>query len=205
MGTAVDSDDLQGLQRALALIGAVLTRYPSQINQYFFSILENLRLPALERAMNQLHAALAGMELEPHTLREIGNGIDALSELHPRLIALITEHKMWQQIDTQLRTAAELLDHDMRVLGWYWPPIKRATEELYGISSGTWMTALRTDEGKLDDAVRLQDFTRAKDYFDSFQWQAARRFYNLDKELKEQCDQLQAVGTALSTLLEVIQ
>jgi hypothetical protein len=189
------------LNECISLIGRVLDRQPTSINDRLVEAARALRLTALQEAMTHVTETLARQNLDPEKVRRVKDGRDALFRVSAELTALIADHDQWQMIDVELRQTHVTLEHDASVLESCWPDLQMLAQPLYGVSTELWARQLAGEAEKLDNAIAAQNPNRIREGFLSFRDRAGLRFFKVDKTLKHLCGELRSTGELLESML----
>jgi hypothetical protein len=202
---AIDGEDAKRLKRAIWLLNRVLSIQPSQINARLNAAARSLRLPALVEAMTHVIDNLDRLDLDPAKVGQFRDGVDTLASLSHGLATLVEEHDRWQAVDLELRRIEANLGQDMLELEMSWPDLKVMAEPLYLHNTDKWAQSLREDSKTLDAALASENVVRTRRRFRRYRRQASTRFYHVDVDLKELCDDLRAVGEPLASVMRMIE
>lgn len=213
---AIDDANLQQMGDAVLLMKRVLAIHPSRINNRLKDAARALRMPALVKAMEFVLSQLTSADRDPENLekvRQFETSVDDLKSLSRRLTTLIEEHDLWQQVDDELRLHAFMGPEDMSNLKWNWPSLKKKVEHLCSDSEEEWAKSVKADGEKLETSmfvkadgeeleasINSQDLRKVKYCFQNYHRLASQRFYDVDKNLRNLCDNLRDVGDALEAL-----
>ena len=201
---ALDQEDIQGLSRAIWLIGRIVSIQPSQINIRLNAVARTLRLATLVTAMTNIHEALADLNLDEERLDQFVQGAYALDDLKNELDDLIETHDDWQAIVMEFKRIETSLLHDPIELEMSWPDLKLVLESLYDDQQPEWTDTLRDDVERLSEALAGGNPVRVKRFFRRLDRRAGDHFYRVDIDLRRLCEDLRRVGAPLDTILEIL-
>jgi hypothetical protein len=202
---ALDRLDEKKLKGFLLTLRTILNREPSRINTRMNEAAKNLSMKLLTKALDSICEKL---RTGPDNLRElenarrIENGLKALRDLDSNLYDLIEEHDSWQRLEDELCLHGARPQPDMEELSMHWPKLDKKAERLYAKSDEQWATSIKKECDNLRNALEVRDLSAITHHFGEFQWLASERFYRVDKNLKELCENLRELGDNLNTVLE---
>lgn len=202
--TALDNLDPKPLKKAIWRINRVLAIQPSQINTRLNAAARTLRLPALLEALTSVRDHLTHVDIDREKVRQFKVGVDALTELSQHLTALVSEHDRWQVVDLELRRIESAMRQDTMELEMSWPGLKAMLEPLYSSSDDEWATSLAADATALDDAMAGENSAKIRRHFRRCRRQVGDRFYRVDVDLKELCEELHKIGEPLASVMDII-
>lgn len=202
---AIAQNDIKTIENAIRPIRMVLAQRPMPINGSLTAAAEALQLNSLVAALTDVRECLDGAQLNPERVKKFADGINALNGLEVSLDALKDSHNEWQEIDVILRLVDGTITINYSQLEIFWPDLKEKTTEQCADFKEPWADRLRQDMAKLDEALTASDDSRIRQHFQSFMTRASYRFYEVDKALKELCEQLRKVGEPLTQVWEMIK
>jgi hypothetical protein len=205
LGNAIDRSDKKQLEHAAFEIGRVIYVNQPQINTRLKETARELPLASLRDAITAVQPQLASLDVSPDKLRQIDQGIIALEQLGQSLAKLIEEHDVWQRIDLDLHLIENNLEQQLDQLGWMWPDLQAKIGVLCGSRSDRWTESLRQAAAKLEEALARQTSSGIITAFRPFRSQAAKCFYQADKQLKELCESLRRVDGPLNSVLSIVE
>jgi hypothetical protein len=201
---AIENADINKLKRSVWLINRVLAIQPSQINTRLNETARVLRLSFLANAMMSVYKSLETIELDYNNLTQFETGAQALAVLSQDLSNYIKLHDQWQLVDLELRRIDSNLEKDIIELEMSWKYLKEMTEPLHNTITEQWAQSFRLDSEKLDNALKVQNPTKIKQYFQRYRNQAGFRFHQVDLALKKLCENLRRIGEPLVLLLRMV-
>src|SRR5205085_7252805 len=139
------------------------------------------------------------------------SGVTALRDLDLSLTHLIDKHRMWQEIDREIRRVEGSVFNDVGAVVASWPDLKQMTEAQCADLDEDMANLLGKTMGRLDQAImtwvrlsRPADETRGiQETFLNYRNVANKCFYKVDVDLKDLCEKLQRVGEPLAKVWEV--
>lgn len=201
---ALEALDPKQLKRVIWRINRVLAIQPSQINTRLNGAARTLRLPALVAALTEVRDNVARLDLDADKVQQFESGVDALVDLDGRLSVLVADHDRWQVIDLELRRIEATMGHDTMELEMSWPPLKEMTEALYSGTEEQWASSMAADAKALDEALEQDNPARIKRHFWRYRRQAGERFFRVDVDLRDLCEELRGIGEPLTGVMDVI-
>ena len=203
---ATSNLDAGKLNLALGQLRSVLTGQPTRINERLLTTARLLGLPALVAAMARISDKLAELDLDPGKVNEFKVGVEALADLEHSLSVMIADHDQWQRLDLQMRRIEASMRMDTEELVMFWPYLIEMAEPVHHGRSETWATRLKASINDLDQAIASENPNPNKigRCFRRFRREVSWRFYNVDKELKNGCEDLGKVGEPLAFVLRVL-
>jgi hypothetical protein len=201
---AIERLDPDRLESAVGHLGRVLDRAPSQINDRLHEAAMSLQLAGLAESMGSVRDTLPQPDLRTEIVQEITAGVNTLRELGGRLVALVEQHNLWQELHNQLNWIEANLGDDMQSLRDAWPDLQVQGEEIYGHNPADWAVELRRTTAELQDSLATGDSLRVRMLFLRYRSQAGRQFSSVDQDLLGLCCDLQDVGKSLDDLTEAM-
>jgi hypothetical protein len=198
---ATDASSPPQVKQAVRRIGRVLAIQPSQINLRLVDTARGLPLMELETGMASIRAQLNSADLPVDEARRFAEGVTALAELREGVQALCAEHDAWQEIDAQMRRIETQLGQDLSDLEFSWEGLRRKLAARCAMAQKPWAAGLTEEMDKLDSALAAGLPARIIQAFRRCYSKAGARFYDVDFELKELCDELRKVGAELDKIL----
>jgi hypothetical protein len=182
----------------------VLLRQPSRIDDLLCGAARILRLPDFVQAMRMVCDQLRDPELDPEHVGRFAAGVDALAELNQSLAHLLGDHSRWQDIDLELHMIEFSRAARHEEIEMSWPSLAPRIEQLCQDVSEPWAADLQADCRGLASALEERNPRKIADSFQSCRRRAGFRFYQIDCDLKSQCEELGKVAVPLRTVLEVM-
>jgi hypothetical protein len=198
---ATDASSLPQVKQAVRRIGRVLAIQPSQINLRLVDTARGLPLTELETGMASIRAQLNSADLPADEARRFAEGVAALAQLREGVQTLCAEHDAWQEIDAQMRRIETQLGQDLGDLEFSWEGLRRKLAARCAAAQKPWAAGLAEEMDKLDRALAAGLPPRIIQAFRRCYSKAGARFYDVDFELKELCDELRKVGAELDKIL----
>ena len=201
---ALENLEARQLKRAIWRMNRVLAIQPSQINTRLNEVARALRLPALLTALTNVRDHLVRFELESAKVRQFETGVDALAKLDRGLATLVEDHDRWQVIDLELRRIEAAMRQNTMELEMSWPDLKAMVEPMHSGVEEEWAGSLAADAQALDEAVAQEHPAKIRRFFWRYRRQAGDRFFRVDVDLKNLCEDLRDVGDPLTSVMKVL-
>lgn len=198
---ALDTSSPQRLKLAILQIDRVLSTQPVYINANLIARARSLPLGGLVATMDLLQTHLAGLELDPLKLSQLGDGITALSTISQAFSQLLVEHDAWQTIERDMRRIEISLRQDTLELEVFWDDLKAKVTRLCQGCVAEWAESLRADQQRLENALKAHEAQLITEAFLRYRRQAGDRFFRVDTDLKRQCDRLREFDDPFANLL----
>lgn len=205
LATALTSLENELLTRATWLLKRVLARTPSRINERLNAAARSLRLRPIEEALGAIQSRMEDAGIEEGKIRQFEDAGRALSVLNGSLQALVDEHDRWQLLDLELRRVEAMIAFDLMELEMSWPDIKRMALALSQGVVADWATTFTQDCTRLDEALETQNPARIRLGFQRLRRQAGSRFYQIDTDLRNLCEELRQIGEPLTLMLRMLE
>jgi hypothetical protein len=198
----VQARDAAKVNQAARQLDRVLPIEPALVNARLFEAAEGLELEAVSGAMSFVcdRGASGGMAQEK--LTPLMEARDVIEQLDQNLAALVRSHNLWQEIDKTIRALAPNLDA-VSIVSAEWPVLKSDLETL-SATPAEWAKNLRKELPAIDAAIAANDQQSLVRAFARLRQKAARRFYDVDRDLKTQCGELGEVGKPLAQIVEAL-
>ena len=167
---------------------------------------DELNLKELICAMGEVCNVL--IKLEPQRTAEKVSlyqaGINEMKALDEHLRALKDQHDRWQAADIKLKMFNDLLKLSIiegretgPVLELFLIALPNDFEPLYRESAADWAREVKSAATEIRASLGKKDNNKAEQWFQHYCEHMAYRFYELDAEMKAQCDELSKVGDKL--------
>jgi hypothetical protein len=202
---AIDGVVPEKLANALKLMKDVISVEPSKVDTRMTAKAEGLRLGDLAEAMMAICAKALAAGLQPDRISEFQQGAKNLELLNNRVQELTQMHNQWQAVDDELRRVEQLLDGDVNELVNSWPDLQQMMLPLYDSEDSPRDQAFRAEGVRLDGAIRARDPFKVKQFFRRYRGHATDRFYEVDKNLRDQSGELRVVGAPLASVLNILR
>jgi hypothetical protein len=191
----------QKIKLAVRLISNTLNTVPATINVKLNSVACSLRLASLVRSLKFIQQEFEKSELALEKISHFQNSVSSLNQLNSSLATLIQRHDEWQTLDLKSRRTEATIDQEVYDLEISWSSLKVMSEIQYNNSTEEWAIAFRKDCENLERAILTKNEMAIKQYFNSYRRRVSRRFYKVDKDLKELCSNLRTVSESLALVL----
>lgn len=200
---AIEASGLPKVKQAVRRIGRVLAIQPSRINLRLSDTARNLPLKELETGLTGIRAELSDTDLASEEGRRFSDGVASLAELGRGVRNLCAEHDAWQEIDAEMRRIEAQLGTDLGDLEFSWEGLrKKLAARCAAAPQEPWAVVLTEESGKLDSALAAGLPPKIIQAFRRCYSKAGARFYDVDFELKQLCDELRKVGIELDKILQ---
>jgi hypothetical protein len=192
---------------AVGFLTRVIDTEPPRLNGKLIDLARRLDVTPLVAALGSMCAAARNgrLRLDPAILER---GAADLARFSASFRALAEEHDAWQEADAELRVAEASVGQSLVQLEIIWDTLGPEVEKLHAGKSGRWAMTLRQSAAQLQQGIAAHDPARAgevREAFRRFRRDCARRFYDVDVQLREECDKLAELGTELQLLIRTIQ
>ena len=201
LATAIQNADPAPLKTATRRLGRVLAIEPSRINLHLSDTARELPLADLEAGMVKIRGQLTAADLASEEGRRFADGVEALTRLRAGVKALCEEHDAWQEIDAEMRRIEAQIGTDPGDLEFSWEGLRKKIAALCPPARGAWAAVLSEEIQKLDSALAAGLAPQVTQAFKRCYSKTGARFYDVDFELKNLCDELRNVGAELDQLL----
>lgn len=209
---AIAAEDVRALKRAESLMGRVLNRRSVELNTRLKAAADNLNLPGLLAALNELVEGIPALAANPSVQAEDFDQFTAavrdLTRLQTRLTDLLNLHDECQNVDHTIHElmASLIIDPDDAEQIAYsltdWTTSKTRVNTLFRdyASAGE----LRKYELKIDHAFGQRKLPEVKRYLRNYRRGVNLCFYRVDKDLQDQCKELRPMVAPLASVLEFL-
>jgi hypothetical protein len=204
LARATQEADAKRLRRAILLVKRVLDLQLSQINTRLNDKARALRLAVLMDRMSCVRDSLDHPGLPAERISQFEAGLESLDGLNQRLMGLVREHDLWQNVDSELRMIESFLEQ-MDELELLWDGITEKTRLVCTDNREAWATSMGRISVDLEGAIGARDPVNVRRHFRRFRREMDNRFYQVDSSLKGLCDELRQVGEPLDSILEIME
>ena len=186
----------------MVLIRPALQQFAAQINTWLFE--EANRLP-----LGKVSAALSALTTTSPALStpSIDQGLASLSRLNSRMQDLVSEHNQWQIVDNDLRLVSDSTEGPAGnqqmpdTLAMLFGLVEDNLRPLCVLrADSSWLVVLLAIINQVKTSLNLGTVDRFRMSFDDFQRQARQRFFQVDDELLQLCNQLVSMNGPLARL-----
>lgn len=199
---ALSATVLKPFRSSVQRIGRVLAFQPTQINFQLSATAASLPLAEIEEGMAAARGQLGAEDLATPEGREIDTGVKALAKLRPGIARLTKEHTQWQALDAEMRLLESQVGKDTADLEFAWQGLRdRLLALCFGAPGTEWASGLQDEIVKLESALAAALPPRIAQAFRRTYALAGLRFYAVDVELLQLCEELRNLGTELQKLL----
>ncbi len=202
---ALDELEREILRRTVWLMRRVLALQPSNINHRLNAAARALRLGTILHSLREIRNALRQFNVASAEIEQLENGLDELELLDQRLSSLVDEHDQWQDVQRILGRIDDLMAHDLTELEFSWPDLNSRVTALCSAHEGQWVERFAQDATHLHQALAAKNPARVHRYFQRYRQRAGNRFFQVDTQLKELCNELRKVGELLSSILRLLE
>lgn len=202
--TTVSNNNVEEIAAAIRPIQKTLSIEPVRLNDRLIGAARALPLPSLITALTEVQdkASKTGKTTEANVLKE---GVESLIKLDSNLRILRNEHDVWQNIEIEIKRIEGTIVKDLSDLKEAWGYIKELLEKILQEERGEWVGLIKEVVKKLDDSLSTSDSRLIRQNFQRFRSRAVQRFYDVDLNLNELCENLREVGKPLNAVWEKIQ
>jgi hypothetical protein len=193
------------LGQAIRLLRRVLVREPSLINR---SLTEAAHLLRMDVSSTRLVDVLPAY---PQLLRGEAGGqweakIKLLGSTTESLDALVKEHDQWQSVSDLLWPLESAFVKNLDEFADAWPDLYAPVSDLVSGKEEDWAKDLMGRATEIDRALGQKDAVALRRAFALYHRRANLRFFHIDTQLREKCEQLRNTATELlQTLRQVVQ
>lgn len=199
---ALENIDKKSLDHSIWLIKRIVALQPSSVNQRLNTAARALRLESIEQAMKSIKDKINHLDTEKEKLMRFEKGVTSLGNLNGQLNMVVNDHDRWQSIERMLNRIEDVMDYKLEEVQMSWPQLKSMIVPLCRDLNEEWVKLILEDGKSLDNAIIEQNPAKIRGYFQRYRQRAGARFYLVDKELKELCDDLRKIGSPLTSILQ---
>jgi hypothetical protein len=209
LGTATGTASTAALNAAIAGLRRVLTQEPGRLDVNMNGAARDMNVKQLVRALRNVRHVLVRDSATAMLVDDFDTGLRNLEVLEGEWTILVELHRAWEEveatlrlIDESIRTAGDgdMVADELRELRIQFNFLTEAIARLIASDDGDWLDSLRDEHEKLSDALARGDDAGARHRYMSFRSLTARRFENLDADLKGLCRDLSQLGKRLDVL-----
>jgi hypothetical protein len=201
---AIETRRREPFDLSLFQIERVISLQPTRINERLKAIARSLPFEQLTRAMIMAQASNA-LEVDgKSTTDTITQGLTALEQLRTNLNQILEEHDTWQRFEPDLRQYESNPLHYLQRFTWLWnADLKPSLDELYRRRNDRWTRELQRVGERLDQALAAPTASALTDSCQAFYSSFGKCFFQADKELQEQCNQLRMIDGPLKSIIRM--
>jgi chromosome segregation ATPase len=212
--SAMDEDDIDALRRVVAVLRRVLDRQPLKINRALVDLAKGLQLEDLRRAMERVHAWMAGELTAQGTaaadlaaqLERVEMAVVALESMGSELAVHVADHDTLQDLDNELRMLEVDLaesEHAQQQIGASFGDLRELMRRIRRRPHYRWFDGFERSAERVEQTLKTEDPERLRSDFRRYRSKATKGFQNVDLGLLELCGRMNHVGAPLGELLEV--
>jgi hypothetical protein len=194
--------DAARIQQAAKQLDRMLRIQPVIINTRLFDAADGLELEAVSGAISFVCDRGSSEGMAAEKLAPLIEARDVIEQLDRNLAELVRSHDLWQEVDQNIRTLAPNLD-DLSMVSEEWSLLKSDLETL-SATPAEWAKNLRKELPAIDAAIAANDQPTLVRAFGRLRQAAGRRFYDVDRDLNDQCGELGEVGKPLAQIVEAL-
>jgi len=190
-----------------------------QLNNRLKSAINALHLTDLRKAMESVCMQITTLSPQntAEQIKQYKLGVVELAKLEANLKELIKQHDAWQNADSLLRTMGLTLkkaspegegrssvqeQERLFALNMIKSMIDTAVIPLLTGKNTLWATRLISSAQQFNLEVKRRETVKAEQAFDVFREQAWHLFFEIDTEMKKQCEELRSIGVTLRKINE---
>jgi len=201
---AIETRRKEPFDLSLFEIERVINLQPTRINEGLKAIARSLPFEQLARAITMAKESTTleiGGNSAPDT---IAQGLIALETLRTNLNLLLEEHDTWQRFEPDLRLYESNPLHYLQRFTYVWKKdLKPSLDELYRRRNDRWIRELQRVGERLDQALAAPATSALADSCYAFYSSFGKCFFQADKELQEQCNQLRMIDGPLKSIIRM--
>lgn len=183
------------------LIERVLNLQPTRINERLKSIARGLPFDALVQVLVLTKSPITVEASDNNRTVAMDQGIAAVEQVRARLAQLIDEHDIWQRFDLDLRQYENDPSRYVQIFTFLWQTeLKPSLLKIYQQRSDPWTLELKRSGELLEQTFTASTVTQSeagRAFYSCF----GKCFFQADKELKEQCEQLRLIDGPLKSVI----
>ena len=205
IGAAREEEDLKVLKKAEWSVSRVVALRLSEMNTRLNEKARSLRLSPLLEGLRVGSTAIGANSPDERLVEQFMAGLKAMERLNEKLEHLVAQHDAWQQVDRELRLLqASVTRHVLMDLEMGWPNLKAMVEALCDAPDERWVKDLEKVAFEIEGSIESGLENKMERGFHRYFRHATNRFYLIDSELKNHCQELRGIGDQLSTVLAEI-
>jgi hypothetical protein len=201
----VQEASLDAIDDGIWAINDVLRVVPYEINEQLVEHVRDMDLGALFRALLRVQGRMEDLRVPADEARRFAAGGRDLGRLDRDFQDLMEQHDGWQQVDNRMRLIESNGRGNPRELDSAWPQLSKQFSVLLDAVPESRRGELRDAADQVADRLAKKADREAKvAAFRDLRDAATQWFYDLDKTLKERCDELELINAALGSVLEIV-
>lgn len=194
---AIGTNDNELMKELIHNVDRLVSTHSHSVNTQLTTAARLLRLTDLIDAIDAICTRAEALQLNEADLSLLVSGLQTLRRLARNISALIVDHDGWQHTETSLHLVDSTLHERITSLQLMYPRVVREIEVLDRTGPTPSFEEARTE---LEAAIGLKNREAAWEPYQIFRRYTIHRFYNVDRSLKRQCDELRYVGAPLTAL-----
>ncbi|HYH07983.1 MAG TPA: toll/interleukin-1 receptor domain-containing protein [Thermoanaerobaculia bacterium] len=205
LAVAVKARDEKGVRGAARLLNRVLANEPARIDARLGEAAANLELEAVIDALSFVCRTGRELGMAAEKVLSLEHARDVMEALEENLGILVRGHRLWQDVEVEMRRIeTNISAKDASELEISWSDLLKMVTVLWA-SPGDWVQPLRDDARSVDEAIAAGDPAQMNRFFVRFRKKANTRFFTVDTNLKEQCEELGTIGRPLAEVVEALK
>ncbi|HEU4888382.1 MAG TPA: hypothetical protein VFV49_10875 [Thermoanaerobaculia bacterium] len=206
LSVGVSGRDEAGVRNAARLLDRVLASEPARIDAKLGESAAELELEAVIDAVAFVCRTGRESGMEREKITSLEEARDVMEQLEENLEILVRSHALWQDVDVVMRRVDTSIDAKTKEtfeLEDTWLELKQQVAVL-SAAHAAWVQPLRDESRAVDEAIAGKDAVKMVRYFQRFRKKATNRFFAVDADLKEQCEELGCIGKPLAEIVEAL-
>jgi hypothetical protein len=202
---AIKESSSAKLETAIGTLTEVMQLQPTIINSLLLGAVRDLDLPTLHSKLQQVSMTLQTLGADDNQLTWFNRGVTQLNVLDTELKAQMRNHRAWQAVENNLRLVEAALNKTFEELEASWQVLQMKIAVVCEGVTDDWAKDLEDARKQLADSIKTKTYSSVFVDFTDFQTLAGDRFFNVDKKMKELCEQLRPLGSELDAVLQVME
>jgi hypothetical protein len=205
LDAAIEQSSSAKLEAAIEMLADLMQLQPSIINSLLLKSVRDIDLLQLHSRLEQVAIKLQELGAEPTQLLRFQRGVTQLDVLDKELKAQMKDHRAWQAVENNVRLVEASLNVNIEELEKSWKTLKTKLAAVCEGVTDDWSVEIEDSRDLLDEAITARRYSSIFLFFTNLQTLASDRFYNVDKKMKELCEQLRPLGSELDAVLQVME
>ncbi|MGE5248714.1 MAG: CHAT domain-containing protein [Bacteroidota bacterium] len=205
---ALAANDATVLRKCFSSLKRVIATRPTVVNGVLTEAARALQLDVLGDALSRISKDAPEESLDAPYMGQIHDGADAILALDRSLTTLVNEHDAWQDVSIDLRDFEDdpkrFDESQSEELGFRWSDLKDKAQPLYLDRPEDWAAKMRDAATALDAGLAAGNPTDSRRAFRKFSTVAGDRFFKVDCNLKDLCDDIAKISEPLQKVMESV-
>jgi hypothetical protein len=178
----------------------VVHTQPTWIDRLLLQGAQDLDLPQLVTKLREVAERLEQVGADAQQRRRVQSAGDELARVNTALTQVRESHRAWQRVENGVHMLEVTIGQPWDEVQSAWSAVDARMAKLW-TTTEPWADQLKQSGQLLQQAIETHNASDTIVFFSGFRTFATDRFYQVDKELKQLCDQITPIGRDLDQVV----